>query len=86
MTWKDLAPDGKVSITIRESVLDSDVAITAVIAHEMVEINHWRARLGNGRGIPFQDYMREVADGPKTLHRYAWEKANELLDLIYGKS
>lgn len=84
--WNDLIEDGEMVITLRESVLDSDQAIIAAIAHEMHEINSLRRMLSQGRRIRFVDWVDAICSGRSgNLHDEAWDAANELLDRIFGR-
>lgn len=75
------ASDGKVTIYMRQSVLDSDEAITAVMAHETHEIEGLRIEFANNggkmRASQFRDLVSDTA--PYNLHSEAVDLGDQLV-------
>lgn len=83
--WEDLLSNGKMMVTIRRSVLESDQKIIAVIAHEMYEVNQLREILFYRHSISTEELANLTKAGiPKNLHDFAWDDANCRLDKLYG--
>lgn len=73
MTFKDLFED-EALVTVRQSVLESDRGLTAVLGHEYYEIGGL-----SGRAIPYGDVQGEI----DTLHNGAVNHADKLVwDMI----
>ena len=84
--WRDLLEGGKMRVTIRASVLQSDEAIVSVVNHEMYEVNHWRKRLSGGRRMSYNEWSGEVCPAsPHNLHCEAWDNSNQLTDRVFGQ-
>jgi hypothetical protein len=78
--WSDFYAKGRINVKIRCSVLQSDEAIVAVIAHEMFELNALRMLFEQRETIPGMEIIRLVrTDVPRNLHDRAWDAADELV-------
>jgi hypothetical protein len=83
--WTDLLNRrGKVPVRLHSSVLKSDEAIVAVLAHEMYELNRLRQIfIDNDGGITAGQLHRLVAEGyPTNLHARAWDESNRLIAML----
>jgi hypothetical protein len=67
-------------VRLRPDVLMSDEAIVAVLAHEMHEINHLRARLEDGESMSAAAYLALVNGKSGALHLEAWRVALTFVD------
>jgi RHS repeat-associated protein len=84
VSWDDLLDGGKMNVVLRESVLKSDQAFLASLAHELFEIQGLRHMM-TGRSLPWETYAKEVCTGIEgNLHSEAWDFSNQLLNGIYG--
>jgi hypothetical protein len=67
-------------VRIRRSVLESDEAIVAVMAHEMFELNALRALFEHRETIPGSEIIAMVRTGVRrNLHDRAWDAADALV-------
>ncbi len=78
--WEDLKVQGKIPVKIDPSVLSSDEAIVAVLAHEMHEIEALRALFEARETMPGAEIIALVRpDKPGNLHDEAWDTADRLV-------
>jgi len=82
--WSELyvhaEEDEWIPVKIRRSVLCSDEAIVAVIAHEMFELNALRNIFEERETIPGPEIIDMVKPGvPRNLHDRAWDAADKLV-------
>jgi hypothetical protein len=88
VTWSDLVNDrtGKVPITIRPDILESDEAIVAVFAHELHEIQGFRSIVSRRGSISIEEFIaNHVWDNPGNLHYEAWDVADALVRRMRGE-
>lgn len=74
--------DGAWIVKIRASLMDSDEAIVALMAHEMWEINSLEAMFAGTRGeLTVGQFMSLTDEGiNNNLHSQAWDKADAAVD------
>lgn len=87
IAWSDLMnrTTGKVPVIIRPDILESDEAIVAVIAHEIHELEGFRALVGETGSISFEEFIANHAwDNPGNLHDEAWDVADALVLRMRG--
>jgi hypothetical protein len=72
--------DRVLAVRLHPEVLKSDEAIVAVLAHEMHEINHLRARLEGGESMSAAAYLGLVNGKNGSLHLEAWRVALTFVD------
>lgn len=78
--WSDFYAKERINVKVRRSVLESDEAIVAVIAHEMFEINELRRLFEHRQIISGTEIIRMVRTGvPGNLHDRAWDAADEIV-------
>jgi len=78
--WADFYIGGKIPVKIRSSVLESDEAIVAVLAHEMYELNALREMFEERQSIPGAEIIRLIRPNlPGNLHDKAWDEADRLV-------
>ena len=72
ITWNSLTnADGNLDVFVRNSVLDSDEGIVAVLHHETHEVEALRDIFGKRVSLPTREYSRLINDSnPGNLH---WE-------------
>ncbi|WP_437297542.1 hypothetical protein [Sorangium sp. So ce426] len=76
--WSDFYAKERINVKVRRSVLESDEAIVAVIAHEMYELNALRELFEHRETIPGIEIIDMVKPGvPRNLHDRAWDAADE---------
>jgi len=88
-SWEDFLgrPDRdgnrRVPIKVHASVLESDEAIVAVLAHELFEIQALRELFDDQQGIEGITICRLICTGVKgNLHDRAWDRADELVTAL----
>lgn len=78
--WSDFYAKGRINVKLRRSVLESDEAIVAVIAHEMFELNALRALFEVRQTIPGLEIIATVRTSvPRNLHDRAWDAADQIV-------
>jgi len=79
--WADFyARGGKIPVKIRKSVLESDEAIVAVLAHEAYELNALREIFEERPIVPGSEICRLIQPNiPGNLHDQAWDAADRLV-------
>jgi hypothetical protein len=87
--WEDCLHDGtkKLPVRLRSSVLDSDEAIVAVIAHELYEVAHLRAAFEERGGVLTVRQVYELIsyDYPGNLHYKAVALGDRLVRAMRGQ-
>ena len=78
--WSNFYVQERIPVKVKVSVLESDEAIVAVVAHEMYELNELR-RLFEEREMMSGPYLHELirVGLPKNLHDRAWDAADEFV-------
>jgi hypothetical protein len=73
--------NGEILIRIKASVLASDEAILAVMAHEAFELNALREIMPDGQKIkPAELYKLISPEVPGNLHSQAWDDADQRVE------
>lgn len=68
-------------IRLRETVLESDEAIAAVLTHEAYELNALHAKLPPPYSIAAAELYQDICPGiPGNLHCQAWDAADRKID------
>ncbi|MEP7119884.1 MAG: hypothetical protein ABJE95_03195 [Byssovorax sp.] len=81
--WSEFYVKERIPVKVRRSVLDSDEAIVAVIAHEMFELNALREMFETRETIPSLEIIDRIRTGvPKNLHDRAWDAADKFVQAM----
>lgn len=76
-----------IAVRVSDTVLESDEAIWAILAHEAFELKKLEALFDAQETISMQRFARLVNDRvqfgqPENLHEQAWDEANRLVVLL----
>jgi RHS repeat-associated protein len=82
--WKDIAPDGRVKITLNSAFAQSDEAIVAIMKHELHEVEALRGLFKERKMLPFND-VHSMVNPTGSLHIQAWDAADDLIEAVFRK-
>jgi hypothetical protein len=81
VTWRDIAPDGRVHVSIYRDVFLSDEHIVAAYIHEIHEINRLRGLFARNNGVLTNRRLGDAINRgiPANFRDEAWDMSNHFI-------
>lgn len=78
--WESIYHRGKIIVSFNNQLLNSDEAITAIVAHEVHEIESLRGLFAERHGMmPYQQLWALISPNGN-LHMQAWDEADRIVE------